>query len=488
LAVRRGSLTITAEREGFAKLVRSGVQLTAADTLTVNLQLMVGDVKQSVEVTSAAPLLQSQSAAVSQLADNRQVLELPLNGRQFTSLIALAPGAYLGSAGNLGSAVYALRGNSNYSVNGSQADNNSYLIDGLVNAGLWINNMVIVPTPDSIQEVRAMTSNYSAEYGSAAGMVTIVQTKSGSNELHGSDYEFLQNAQMNANNFFSNLNKLSRVGQRRSEFGRTLGGPIKKDKTFLFGDYQGLRIATPITTYTALDPTPAVTQMIETGNFAGFTTANGTPVTIYNPYNVVNGQRVAFAGNAIPSSLVDPAVKKLTSLLPAPNVTGNPATNYAVSPSITQRTDQFDIRLDHNLRDADRLFFKYSYDNSILTNPGMFAALANPGFLTAPYVGGNPGITSPPTRTGPWEANYTKAIGANIVNEVRIGAIRWNHELTPLDTPYKVADAVGIPGINVNPFAGGLPGFSVAGQNWFLGQNSFFPETNRELTYLQHWR
>jgi hypothetical protein len=143
LAVRRGSLTITAEREGFAKLVRSGVQLTAADTLTVNLQLMVGDVKQSVEVTSAAPLLQSQSAAVSQLVDNRQVLELPLSGRQFTSLIALAPGAYVGSAGNLGSAVYALRGNSNYSVNGSQADNNSYLIDGLVNAGLWINNMVI---------------------------------------------------------------------------------------------------------------------------------------------------------------------------------------------------------------------------------------------------------------------------------------------------------------------------------------------------------
>src|SRR5712692_1608092 len=142
-----GSLTITVEREGFAKLVRSGVQLTAADTLTVNLQLKVGNVTQSVEVTSAAPLLQTQSAAVSQLVDNRQVLELPLNGRQFTSLIALTPGAYGGSAGNLGGAVYALRGNSNYSVNGSQADNNVYLIDGLVNAGLWLNNLVIVPTP-----------------------------------------------------------------------------------------------------------------------------------------------------------------------------------------------------------------------------------------------------------------------------------------------------------------------------------------------------
>jgi hypothetical protein len=231
LAVRRGSLTITAEREGFAKLVRSGVQLTAADTLTVNLQLMVGDVKQSVEVTSAAPLLQSQSAAVSQLVDNRQVLELPLSGRQFTSLIALAPGAYVGSAGNLGSAVYALRGNSNYSVNGSQADNNSYLIDGLVNAGLWINNMVIVPTPDSIQEVRAMTSNYSAEYGSAAGMVTIVQTKSGSKELHGSGYEFLQNAQMNANNFLSNLNKFAR-GAAAERVWRDPGRPDQEGQDF----------------------------------------------------------------------------------------------------------------------------------------------------------------------------------------------------------------------------------------------------------------
>ncbi len=478
-----GFLTITVEREGFAKLVRSGVELTAADTITVNLQLMVGDVKQSVEVTSAAPLLQSQSAAVSQLIDNRQVLELPLNGRQFTSLITLAPGAYAGSAGNLAGAVYALRGNTNYSVNGSQADNNAYLIDGLVNAGLWLNNMVIVPTPDSIQELRAMTSNYSAEYGSSAGMVTIVQTKSGTNDLHGSGYEFLQNADMNANNFFSNLNKLSRVGQRRNEFGGTLGGPIRKNKTFAFGDYQGLRIATPITTYSALIPTPAVAQMIETGNFAGFTTANGTPVTLYNPYNVVNGQRVPFSGNAIPAALIDPAVKKLTSLLPAPNVSGNPATNFAVSPSTTQRSDQFDIRVDHNLRDADRLFFKYSYDNSILTNPGMFPAPANPGFQTAPYVGGNAQYYFTTYKNWSAGANYTKVIGANIVNELRVGAIRWNHELTPLDTPYKVADAVGIPGININPFAGGLPGFSIAGQNWFLGQNSFFPETNRELTY-----
>ena len=478
-----GALTITVEREGFAKLVRSGVQLTAADTLTVNLQLKVGDVQQSVEVTSAAPLLQTQSAAVSQLVDNRQVLELPLNGRQFTSLIALTPGAYVGSAGNLGGAVYALRGNSNYSVNGSQADNNVYLIDGLVNAGLWLNNLVIVPTPDSIQEVRAMTSNYSAEYGSAAGMVTIVQTKSGTNVLHGSAYEFLQNALMNANNFFSNLNGLSRVGQRRNEFGGTLGGPVKKSKTFVFGDYQGLRIATPITTYNALIPTLAVVQMIETGNFAGLTDAKGKPVTIYNPYNVVNGQRVPFPGNVIPASLIDPAVKKLTSLLPAPNVTGNAASNYAVSPSIVQRTDQFDIRVDHNLMDADRLFFKYSYDNSILTNPGMFPAPPNPGFLTAPYVGGNAQYYFTTYKNWSAGANYTKVVGANIVNEARFGVIRWNHVLTPLDTPYKVADAVGIPGININPFAGGLPGFSIAGQNWFLGQNSFFPETNRELTY-----
>lgn len=239
------------EKSGFKKLVQSGTQLTAAQALTINLQLQVGDVQQSVEVAAAAPLLEAQTTAVSNLVDNRQRSELPIATRQFTALTLLAPGAYVGSAGNLSGAVYGLRASNYFSVNGSQASNNSVLIDGMVNAGLWLNNNVMSPTIDSIQETRNLTSNFSAEYGSAAGLV--------------------------------NRNGLSRVGARRNEFGATAGGPIREDKTFFFADYQGLRIATPITTYSALLPTPAVDQMVQTGNFAA------CPSAIYDPTTAING-------------------------------------------------------------------------------------------------------------------------------------------------------------------------------------------------------
>src|SRR6185437_14973667 len=140
---------------------------------------------------------------------------------------------------------YGMRGSTNYSVNGSSAQMNSYLIDGMVNRNLWLSTLIMVPTIDSIQEFRVLTSNYSAEYGSAAGAVTVVLTKSGTNQLHGSAYEFLRNDKLDANTFFNNLTGAPKPGFRRNEFGGTVGGPIHKDKTFFFADYQGIRLAEP---------------------------------------------------------------------------------------------------------------------------------------------------------------------------------------------------------------------------------------------------
>src|SRR6266542_2556920 len=223
-AIPTGLYTITVEQAGFQKLVRAGIQLTAADTLTVDLSLTVGSVNQAIEITAEAPLLQSQTAAVSSLVTNQQMVEMPLNGRTFTALLKLSPGAYTGSSANLTSSPYAMRGDVNISVNGSSAQNNSYLIDGMVNRNLWLNTLIIVPTVDSIQEVRMLTSNYSAEYGSAAGAVTIVQTKSGTNRLHGSAYEFLRNDKLDANSFFNNRSGVPRPAFQRNEFGGTIGG------------------------------------------------------------------------------------------------------------------------------------------------------------------------------------------------------------------------------------------------------------------------
>ena len=344
-----GTYSITAEKTGFQKLLRDGVQLTAADTATVNLALHVGDVKQTVEVKESAPLVEAQTAEVSELIDNRRIIDMPLNGRTFTSLLELTPGAHPGSNTNLGNnTTYSMRGSVNYSVNGANAAENTYLIDGMVNRNLWLNTLIMVPTIDSIQEFRVLTSNYSAEYGSSAGAVTLVQTKSGYNQVHGSAYEFLRNSVMDANTFFNNRSGIAKPGFRRNEYGGTVGGPIRKDKTFFFADYQGIRLAQP-QTITSTIPTVAQRNMLVTGDFSGLGT------TIYDPTALSGTSRQPFAGNVIPKTRLDPAAVKLASLLPNPT-TSAATRNFTYDPQLTQSTDQFDTRIDQNLGASDRLF------------------------------------------------------------------------------------------------------------------------------------
>jgi len=471
-AIPTGLYTITVEQAGFQKLVRAGIQLTAADTLTVDLSLTVGSVNQAIEITAEAPLLQSQTAAVSSLVTNQQMVEMPLNGRTFTALLKLSPGAYTGSSANLTSSPYAMRGDVNISVNGSSAQNNSYLIDGMVNRNLWLNTLIIVPTVDSIQEVRMLTSNYSAEYGSAAGAVTIVQTKSGTNRVHGSAYEFLRNDKLDANSFFNNRSGVPRPAFQRNEFGGAIGGPIRRDRTFFFGDYQGIRLRQP-RSIVATIPTLAQRAMVTTGDFsnAGF--------TIYDPENVVNGQRQPFPGNKIPLNRLDPAAVKIFSLLPMPTSTAT-TRNFVFNPKLTQRTDQFDVRLDQNLGGSDRFFAKFSYDDTNQIQPGTLPAPTNAGIPISPYLsadGANSALTVP-LKNWSVTLNYTKVLSAKMVNEARFGVVRWNQNILPLGNEFKTADGVGIKGVNINDKSGGLPSMSITGFQ-ALGDNSTYPENSQ---------
>jgi len=470
-----GRITATVEHPGFQKLVRSGVELTAADTLTLDLQLTVGNVSESVEVKGEATLLQSQTAAVSSLIDNQRILQTPLNGRSFVQLLQLSPGAVAGQPGLAAGGTYALRANPEVSVNGSNPNNNSYLIDGLFNRGLWVNSIVMVPTIDSIQEMRVMTSNYSAEYGAATGAVTIVQTKSGGNQFHGGAYEFLRNDKLDANTFFNNRAGRPKQPFRRNEFGATIGGPIRRDRTFFFADYQGIRIRQPAETVSTI-PTAAQKTMVTTGDFSRF------GATIFDPYTLVSGPgatqvRQPFPGNQIPTNRLDPAAAKVIALVPDPN-TGSATRNYVYTPPSPQRTDQFDIRLDHNLGSADRVFFKYSYDKSTSTTPGNLPP-AGSAASVGPYVSG--GTDS---LLANWSAtlNYTKVFGGSMVNEVRVGALRWASDFTPTFLKLNTSDAVGIPGVNINDRSGGLPDLNIAGIQ-ALGAQSQYPETARTISY-----
>ncbi|MBS1835952.1 MAG: TonB-dependent receptor [Acidobacteria bacterium] len=476
-ALPTGPYRITVEAQGFQRLSRSGTTLGAADALTVDLTLTVGDVKQTIEVTETTPLLQAQTAMVSSLVTNEKIVEIPLQSRTFTGLLLLSPGATTGSAGNLTTSPYAMRGNVNITVNGSSPQNNSYFIDGMVNRNLWLSTLIMVPTVDSIQEMRVITSNYTAEYGIAAGAITIVQTKSGTNRIRGNVYEFLRNDKLDANTFFNNRAGVAKPAFRRNEFGGTIGGPIRKDRTFFFADYQGIRVRQPLSSVSTI-PTLTQRNMVLTGNFS----ALGTQ--IYDPATSAGGVRAPFAGNQIPLNRLDPATRNLISLLPTPT-TDAATRNFVFNPKIKQRTDQFDTRLDHNLGQADRLFFKYSFDNTTLETPGVLPVGNNAGkipigeFLST--AGSGVGTTTP-LRNQSGILNYVKVFSPTLLNEARTGVVRWNQNINPLNNQFNTADAVGIPGININDKSGGLPALNVTGFQT-IGDSSTFPETSQMTSF-----
>jgi hypothetical protein len=276
--------------------------------------------------------------------------------------------------------AYWVRSNTFASINGSQSGNNSYLIDGMYDKALWLNNLVIVPPIDAISEERIMTSNYSAEYGQSAGGVVVVQTKSGTNEYHGEAYEYLRNDKLDANSFFNNLHGVPKTAYHRSQFGGTFGGPLVKNKTFIFGDYYGIRLSQPSTAIDTI-PTPAEVNMVETGDFSGLVDSSGNQIPIYDPTNVnsTTGQRAQFQCNGVLNVIcpgrIDPVAKKLYSLLPSAGI--GASNNYTYTADSTQQTDQFDVRVDQNVGKADRLFVKYDYDNSTVVGPGSIPAPSN---------------------------------------------------------------------------------------------------------------
>ena len=471
-----GALTVTAEQTGFQKLVRSGLTLTAGDVLTVNLQLTVGNVQETVEVTADAPLLQSQTAAVSTLITNQQMLETPINGRAFTQLVILSAGASPSTPGAIltGLTGFYSRSNNLISINGNTSENNSYLVDGLYDIGLWLQSVVMVPTIDSIQEQRLMANAYSAEYGGAAGAVTLVQTKSGTNGFHGDAYEFLRNGDLDANSFFNNLNGLAKPIQKRNEYGGTFGGPIVKDKTFFFVDYQGLRWSSP-TTVTNSIATAAQQQMVLTGNFGGL------GATIYDPLNVNpgTGLRMPFPGNMIPANRLNPMALNITSLLP-PLTSSGATNNFVFNPVTVQNVRQGDGRIDQNFGAGDRFFFKYSIDDSDASG----ACTLPPNPATAAKFNVNPACVTGGTFSDNmtnWSitANYTKIFSPTFIDEIRVGALRNTFvDLNP-DSGRDIATPLGNPSLNVQRvFNDGIPAISVSGiaTSPMIGGSSSNPE------------
>src|SRR5215472_115936 len=333
-----GVYRLEVKSAGFERMVREGVEVQADQRVRADLALAVGEATQTVEVTAGVPLVQTSDATVGDVIDHQRIVDLPLNKRNFVDLVQLTAGVTPGRAADYGgeTAIDNFRGRFVFSANGQRTTTNNFILDGVDNNANLFNagGVVMAPVIDAIQEFKVSTANFSPEFGRAAGAVVSVQTKSGANQIHGSLFEFLRNSELDANTFFNNRAGQPKPPFRQNQFGFTLGGPIVKDRTFFFGDYQGFRVR-DTKNFVSNVPTALERQ----GDFSA--AAFGT---IYDPATAAAGASGGlvlqpFPGNRIPSQRFDPVAQQIVSLDALPNTNfGALASNFINNPAL-RRTD-----------------------------------------------------------------------------------------------------------------------------------------------------
>lgn len=449
-----GRYRLTTELQGF-KTVDSNVTLAIGDRYRLNLNLEVGAVEEHLTVVAQTPLLQTETAAVAVLVDERAMQDLPLNGRNFVRLAQIAPGATEGPPNSLssGNRPDDRRQSSSISINGQDTSLNNFLIDGLDNNERFIGTVIVRPSVDAIQEMRVETNSFSAELGRAAGGVINVVTKSGTNQLHGSAFEFYRNEALDARNFFATSGPKPEF--KLHQFGGSLGGRIVTDRSFFFVDYAGLRLRQG-NTYTSTVPTLAMRR----GDFSGL-------APIFDPRTGAQ-----FPNNQVPAERMDQAAVALTNLYPLP-VNNALANNFNYSPTKTQHDDSFDIRVDHRFDANNVLFGRYSYNNTTTVLPDSLPP-------TNGIIPGGLGNTIFPgtSRQKPQavQVNIDHVFSSSLVLEAKSGFSRYDAKTLTSNYGLNVSRQMGIPGINVDGDldSSGLSRITIAGFTE-LGDAGFIP-------------
>ena len=451
-----GEYTLTAEASGFRSQRQTGIELQVDKTVKLQIAMAVGGVTESVEVTAAAPLIDASTSSLGQVIGNQKIAELPLNGRN-----AFALGLLSGNT----VPVTGMATNLPFVAGGGRFALNDVLLDGIdnnssVNSGnIGRNGIAYTPSVDAVEEFKVKTSSFSAEFGRSAGAIVSANTKSGTNEYHGSGWDFLRNEKLDANNFFSNAGSVARQPFKQNQFGFTMGGPTSipkiykaKDHTFFFVDYEGMRRRTTASS-TILDIPPTA---FRSGDFSTYKPA------IYDPRARKIGPTgsvisTPFPGNIIPQNMLNPGAVATINLLPSPNfgASGAQSRNFLRIAPHPYNNDQFDAKIDHRLATRDTLFARVSAANATTPDPGSFD-----GFIGA----GSSTIRN--TRSG--VLNETHLFGPNAVNEARVGYTRINGSTVPLDAATGVAFAQKN---NIAMFPFPVQGFPTV-QFAYSGQNS----------------
>jgi hypothetical protein len=451
-----GHYSVAVSLAGFQPESKVGLILSVGQTLTLNFTLQPGAQRQTITVMGTAEqLVDLTTSTLGEVITEMPVQNLPLNGRNFYNLIPLSAGV-----------TPPPQGNNQYAINGARGSGTEFLIDGTDVSPSTLDPVRVLPNLEAIGEFKITTNNFTAEYGRALGGIVDTHIRSGSNAWHGSVFEYFRNTVLNARNFFA----ASRLPYNFNQFGASLGGPLIKDKLFVFGDYQGSRLhqSSPVLT-------TVPTALEDTGNFSDL--LPGT--TIYDP---LTSPRVPFTNNIIPANRLDPPSALMLSLLPPPNA--SPPYNYHTSQSFPTSVNSADLRIDYNFSSKDRL-------------SGVFVIL-RPASVNGPILGnqlnGNLTPDSSIQDERSYSLSYTHVVSPTMVNEFNAAWVRddW-YGIPSAGSQYE--PTLGIPGLNTspnNPITTGLPVYSVTGYNVFgepLGtpfiQVVEIPQFNDNLSWVR---
>ena len=501
--LRIGRYRVTVEKLGFKRAVAGPVEVNIQDRVGVDLTLQPGMATEVVTVSAEHEQLETETSELGQVVDSRRINALPLNGRNYAQLALLGVGV---AAAEPGSRVETTYG---FSANGARSLQNNFLLDGIdnnANLGDVLNGAayVVQPAVDAIAEFKVETNSYSAEFGRGNGAIMNAVIKSGTNQLHGDLWEFLRNDKVDAINKFDIF---GRQPYKQNQFGVTLGGPIKKNKLFFFGDYEGLRIRQALPQLSTV-PTPAEVG----GDFSDFLQLDD-PITgvldcsgnqtyqgeIFDPtlaqsgspYNggpcsapigtTATGQPTnKFTGNTGTNTAIDPLGQELANLFPTPNST-LPGGNYLADPERNETEDKFDIRIDHVIRDKDNFFARYSYGKDSNFLPSPFNNVLDGGSFQDGY--------SVNTAQG-LAASEIHTFRNNLVNEFRFGfnyldSHRYNL-FSNVNVSQQIPGGIPFPGV---PFApgqniGGLPALSFGDGTAAVGASQYLPALEKQHSYV----
>ena len=509
-----GTYAVEINVQGFKKSIREGIILQVNQRARVDITLEVGRIEETTTVVSSAPLVRTDSSEVGTVIEERAIKELPLNGRNFATLVYLTPGITPGQVGeNLsGASTFNPRGASNFNALGHQANANAWLIDGIDNNEYSFNTVIIAPSVEQVREFKVLTGVFSAEFGRGAGVIS-VSTKSGTNTLHGTAFEYLRDDAFDARNFFvrkvvqadGSLVVDPKPPLNRNQYGAAAGGPLVipglydgHSRTFFFADYAGLNEKRG---QVFVNTVPTARTRI--GDFSDFRNPAGALIPIYDPLttrlnpafdpsrpvSATNPQflRDQYSGNMIPADRINAVGRNVAGIYPLPNGPGN-FDNYTSTVNRETTDNVYSGRVDHRFSDNDSFFARFNYGKFTLDAPQGQAAccLPTPAEAAARYDLGPfvAGIQNTRLTTHGAAFNYSKVISSRLVNELRLGYARTVPSTFQSDFGTQAAESLGIRGINVTEFTTGLPNINVPDMTGISGGPAFLPVNPKQF----HWQ